>query len=226
MKPRTTLAETSLPDGSTLALQDHDGRLSLLIHGQQICGSGTKAAEEEAARLACAPFRPARQPKLWFAGIGLGHMLSSAATELLQKRGTFIVAEPSADLVAWHRTLIPNSPLTHDPRVTLTDDCGPKALSSESGSLHAILLHLDASPLNPGNQRPWTDDPRWLSAAFEALQPGGLLAIAGTKPIASLSRRLQRSGFEVAQYSVPCSPQAKKSRLHPIWLARKFRQFA
>ena len=66
MKPRITLAETQLPDGGTLALQEHDGRKSLLIHGQQICGPATRAAEEELARLACAPFRPARQPVFYF----------------------------------------------------------------------------------------------------------------------------------------------------------------
>jgi hypothetical protein len=222
MKPRLTLAETPLPHGGTLALQEHDGRKFLLIHGQQICGPATRAAEEEIARLACAPFRPARQPKLFFAGLGLGHSLAAAATELKQKRAVFTVAEPLTDLPEWHRRHLPGSPLLTDGRVVLENDCGPAALSRQAGLLHAILLHLDASPTGPGN-RPWVDDRRWLSAAYEALQPGGLLAIAGSRPVANLSRRLQRSGFEVAEFTVPASPVAKKSRLLPIWLARKGR---
>ncbi len=220
MKPRITLAETRLPDGSTLALQEHDGRKALLIHGQQICGPATRAAEEELARLASAPFRPARQPKLWFVGLGLGHTLAAAGAELKQKRATFTVAEPLAALPDWHRQHLPDSPLLTDPRVELETDCGPAALTRQAGLLHAILLHLDASPTGPGN-RPWVDDRRWLSAAFEALQPGGLLAIAGSRPVPTLTRRLQRSGFEVAEFSVPASPDAKKSRFLPIWLARK-----
>lgn len=222
MKPRIILAETRLPDGGTLAFQEHDGRKSLLIHGQQICGPATRAAEEELARLACAPFRPARQPKLWFAGLGLGHSLAAAAAELKQKRGTFIVAEPLAAVPEWHRQYLPDSPLLTDPRVVLENDCGPSALTRQAGLLHAILLHLDASPTGAGN-RPWVDDRRWLSAAYEALQAGGLLAIAGSRPVANLTRRLQRSGFEVAEFTVPASPNAKKSRLLPIWLARKGR---
>ena len=59
MKPRITLAEIRLPDGSTLTLQEHDGRKSLLIHGQQICGPATRAAEEELARLGHATVAPA-----------------------------------------------------------------------------------------------------------------------------------------------------------------------
>lgn len=222
MKPRIILAEHPLADGATLTLQEHDGRQALLIHGQQICGPTTRAAEEELARLACAPFRPARQPKLWFVGLGLGHSLAAAAAELKQKRATFIVAEPLAVLPEWHRQHLPESPLLKEPRVELEDDCGPAALKRQVGLLHAILLHLDASPTGPGN-RPWVDDRRWLSAAYEALQPGGLLAIAGSRPVASLTRRLQRSGFDVAEFNVPASPNAKRSRLQPIWLARKGR---
>jgi hypothetical protein len=67
------------------------------------------------------------------------------------------------------------------------------------------------------------DDRRWLAGAYEALQAGGLLAIASSRPVASLTRRLQRSGFEVAEFTVPASPNAKRSRMQPIWLARKGR---
>lgn len=220
MKPRITLAETELPDGSVLSLQEHDGRKSLLVHGQQICGPATLAAEEELARLACAPFRPARQPKILFIGLGLGHTVAAVARELPQKRATFIVAEPLAAIQDWHRTLIPESPLAGDPRVLLENACDTSALIRQAGTLHAILMHLDASPTGPRN-RPWVDERRWVSAAFEALQPGGLLAIAGSRPVATLTRRLQGSGFEVAEFTVPSSPNAKKPRFLPIWLARK-----
>lgn len=220
MKPRITLAETRMPDGSTLALQEHDGRKALLIHGQQICGPTTRAAETELARLACAPFRPARQPKIWCVGLGLGHTLGEVAAELKQKRASLIVVEPLLALPEWHRLYLPDSPFLTDPRVVLEHDCGPSALARQAGMLHAILLHLDASPMGPGN-RPWVDDRRWVSAAYEALQAGGLLAIAGSRPVANLTRRLQRAGFEVAEFTVPAAPEARKSRWLPIWLARK-----
>lgn len=222
MKPRITLAETALPDGSILALQEHDGRMSLLIHGQQICGPSTRASEEELARLACAPFRPARQPKILFVGLGLGHALAAAAAELKQKRASLIVAEPTAEILDWHRKHLPDSPALTDPRVVLESNCEPAAISRHQGTLHAILLHLDASPGGPGNL-PWVEDRRWLSAAYEALQQGGLLSIGGTRISRPLTRKLQRAGFEVAEFTVPSSPDAKRPRLLPIWLARKGR---
>jgi len=220
MKPRTTLAETRLPDGSPLILEEHDGRISLVTCGQQICGPSTRSAEQELARLACAPFRPVRQPKIWFTGLGLGHSLSTACSELKQRRATFLVVEPLTDIVSWHRAHIHDSPILTDQRILIETNCGPDGLRKHTGSLHAILIHLDASPLSPAN-RPWTDDRSWLTAAYDALQPGGLLAIAALRPVRGLSRRLHQAGFDVAEHSVPSSQQARRSRLHPVWLARK-----
>ena len=222
MKPRITLAETPLAEGGSLSLQEHDGQMSLSIHGQQICGPATRAVEEELARLACAPFRPARQPKLWFAGLGLGQALAAAAAELKQKRASFFVAEPLAIIPEWHRRHLPESPLHQESRIVFEPACDATTLARHNGTLHAVLIHLDAAPAGPRN-RPWTDDPRWLAAAYEALQPGGLLAIAASRPVTGLTRRLQRAGFEVAEHLTPVSPHAKKPRLAPIWLARKRR---
>ena len=50
MKPRNTLAQTLLPDGIPLVLQEHDGRHYLIVQGQQIAGPATEGAEAELAR--------------------------------------------------------------------------------------------------------------------------------------------------------------------------------
>ena len=224
MKPRNTLAQALLPDGTPLVLQEHDGRHYLIVQGQQIAGPATQGAEAELARLACAPFRPARQPKIFLVGLALGHALAGVAAALPQKRATFFVAEPLVELPQWHRAHLPASPLNTDSRITIEPDPGPSGLARHAGSLHAITLHLDASPTTERN-RPWIDDRRWLAAAYEALQAGGLLAIAAARPIPSLTRRLQRAGFAVAEHLIPLAPNAKKTRLQPIWLARKGKAF-
>lgn len=222
MKPRTNLEETTLADGTNLVLQEHDDRLYLLVHGQQICGPATAAAEKELAFLAAAPFRPARQPKIWLIGLGLGQALDAITKELPQKRGNFIVIEPLPELPAWHHRHIPQGSFKTDGRVSLETDSGPSALARQNGELHAILIHIDAAPLN-SRHRPWTDDRAWLSAAYQALQPGGILAIASSRASAGLYRRLQQAGFDVAEHCVPISPNAKRPRMQPIWLARKGR---
>lgn len=221
MKPRITLAAADMNDGTPLELQEHDGRRYLLVQGQQICGPATRATEEELAKLAAAPFRPARQPNIWMVGLGLGHMVSSIIRELPQKRATYHVAESRSELVDWNREFFLGTPLT-DPRVVIEKDTGPDALNKQSGCLHAIIIHLDSAPLGP-KQRLWVNDKRWLSATYEALQPGGLLAIASTRNIPNLTRNLEREGYEVVEHQVPAVPMARKTRLVPIWLARKSR---
>ncbi|QTN32220.1 hypothetical protein HZ994_07705 [Akkermansiaceae bacterium] len=221
MKPRITLAETTLEDGSHLELQEHDGRRYLSIHGQQICGPATRAAEEELAKLAAAPFRPARQPRIWLVGLGLGNMLAAIIRELPQKRAVYTVAESRSALPEWNREFFPESPLA-DPRVVIEENAGANALNKQSGCLHAILIHLDSAPL-AGKQRLLVNDKRWLSATYEALQPGGLLAIGSTRKMPTLTRNLEREGYEVVEHMVPAVPMAKKPRYVPIWLARKSR---
>ena len=148
-------------------------------------------------------------------------MVSSIIRELPQKRATYHIAESRSELVDWNREFFLETPLT-DPRVVIEKDAGPDALNQQSGCLHAIIIHLDAAPLGP-KQRLWVNDKRWLSATYEALQPGGLLAIASTRNIPNLTRNLEREGYEVVEHQVPAVPMARKTRLVPIWLARKSR---
>lgn len=220
MKPRITLADTVLVDGSPLQLQEHDGRYSLVVRGQQIAGPSTKAAVQECARLACAPFRPVRQPKIWFAGLGLGQALTGAAEGLLQKRGSLIVAEPVTELVDWQRKFFPEGTFSTDPRVSHEPDAGVGGLAAHLGTLHALIVHTDTAPIG-ADGRSVVENRRWLTAAFEALQAGGVLAITAPGQRVNLTRTLERAGFNVAEHLVPDSPAAKKPRFQPIWLARK-----
>ncbi|MDP4625683.1 MAG: hypothetical protein NWT08_11165 [Akkermansiaceae bacterium] len=224
MKPRITLAETTLDDGSPLELQEHDGRRYLLVQGQQICGPATRTAEEELAKLAAAPFRPARQPRIWMIGLGLGHMLGAIIKELPQKRAVYTVADNRDFLIDWNRKFFPETPL-EDSRVVIETDPGANTLNKQSGCLHAIMIHLDSAPLG-SKGRLLINDKRWMAATFEALQPGGLLAIASTRKMPTLTRNLEREGYEVVEHLVPSSPMARKPRLLPIWLARKSRGVA
>lgn len=220
MKPRLVLAETQLTDHVLLEWQQHDGRNYLVSGGMQIDGPNNEAVQRELAHLACAPFRPARQPKILVAGLGLGAVVEALASNLLQKRATFIVAEPLPEIVAWNRQFQPESVFAKDLRVKVEGDGSPGDLKTHRGALHAILTHLDTAP-QFGPNKSWPEQARWLTAAYDALQPGGLLAIAGSRVIHSLSRHLQRAGFNVAEHQVSSSPKAKRPRLHPIWLARK-----
>lgn len=220
MKPRIILATATLADGTPLELHEHDERHSLVFRGQEVAGASTRTAEEECARLACAPFRPVRQPKIWLGGLGLGQALAAACDSLLQKRATFFVAEPLQELTDWQKTYFPDGAYMKDTRVHAESDAGATGLGTHRGTLHAIIVHTETAPVG-ANGKSVVENQRWLTAAYDALQPGGMLAIASSRPLASLGRTLERSGFSVVEHRVPSSTTAKRPRLLPVWLARK-----
>lgn len=219
MKPRVVLAQTTQTDGSELVLHEHDGRPYLTLDGVPTAGPATRACEEGMARLATSPFRPVRQPRVWIAGLGLGTLLTATTEALPQKRGLFHVAEPNRDLPLWLAEHLDLHPLD-DERVELGRDIGPGALAGGPDPWHLILVHADtAPPLERG--RALFEDHRWLTAAYDSLRTGGLLAIAAPKPLPKIERTLGRVGFDVARHEIDVAPKARKPRRHLLWLARK-----
>lgn len=219
MKPRVVLARTTQPDGSELVLHEHDGRPYLTLDGIPTAGPATRASEDGMARLAISPFRPVRQPRVWIAGLGLGTVLAAAAEALPQKRAVFHVAEPCPELPGWLEEHLDFHPLD-DKRVEIGRDPGIRGLAAGSDPWHLILVHADTSPLID-RQRALFEDRRWLTAAYDALRDGGLLAIASSKPVPKIERTLARTGFEVVRHEIDIAPKAKKPRRHFLWLARK-----
>lgn len=219
MKPRIILAQTTLPDGGVLELHEHDSRHYLHLHGQQLAGAATRLAEEELAKLGTHPFRPARQPKIWVLGLGLGGLIDATCAALPQKKANFFVYEPLRELAAWQKQFFPAGSVLKDSRCSVHHDLSPSSLAREQGSVHAILLQADACPLEKGKMI--IEDKRWLGAARDALQTGGILGITAMRPVPGLFMKLRRAGFDVAEHFVEGNTQAKKPRRYPIWLARK-----
>lgn len=220
MKPRITLAETTLPDGSVLGLHEHDDRKYLQHEVTQLAGPVTRASERELGRIGCAPFRPVKEPRIWIAGMALGEVLAGAMETLPQKKGRFIIAEPWKIVVDWHRQFIPDSPSITDPRVEIVQDAGPAAFHEYQQTLNAVLIHADTAP-QAEKGRALFEDRRWLAAVHGALQPGGLLGIASARPLPQIERNLARAGFEVVRHEIDATPNARRPRRHFLWLARK-----
>jgi spermidine synthase len=219
MKPRIILAHTTLPDGGTLELHEHDERFYLHSHGQQLAGTAMRFAEDELAKLGTHPFRPARQPKVWIMGLGLGGLTQSVCAALPQKKGNFTVFEPIRELVTWQKTFFKDNNALLDSRVSVVHDLSPSSLARESGSVHAILLQADSCPLEKG--KILFEDRRWLGAARDALQAGGMLGITSIRKIPGLYMRLRKAGFDVSEHLVEAQTNSKRPRRFPLLLARK-----
>jgi len=222
MKPRRIVESCPLSGNRTLELHEHDGRPTLHVHGEQVVDSRTAEAEAELVRLACAPFRPVRQPRIVIVGLGLGTILRAALDALPQKRAKFFVAEPVMPLIAWHRAGLAglDPGLLANPLVEFHAAEASDALHGFDLPPHAIILHLDAGAvLAHGPASAPTDTRNWLVAARDVLRPGGLLAIGSLRPQRDLTRKLQKAGFDVAEPKVHGSSATRKPR--PLWLARK-----
>lgn len=219
MKPRIILSQAQLPDGGILELHEHDSQHYLHLHGQQLGGLLTRSIEAELAQIGTHPFRPARQPKIFILGLGLGSLLSSVCSTIVQKRARFTVYEPMPDLIAWQKQFFPQSSLLTDARADATLQLTPSSLARENGTIHCILTHTDSCPMEKG--RLIIDDKRWLGAARDALQPGGLIGVASLRRVPSLFGRLKSAGFEVTEHFVEGNANARKPRNYPILLARK-----
>lgn len=218
MKPRINLCETTLEDGSTFSLHEHDGRHYLAHDGTQTSGPVTRIAETELGAMACSPFRPVRQPHVWIAGLGLGFILEGARSTLLQKRAVFHIAEPTAELPGWLRQHLDDASFLDDPRVIIHPslDLAP---CKESG-LHAMLIHADTAP-DTDPKRPFFEDRSWLRRAFDMLKEGGILAVASSRPPRHFERTLERCGFITACHEINVSPKSAKPRIHQLILGRK-----
>ena len=225
MKPIRTLEEAVLPEGVPVHLTEHDGAVALHSEGVQLQSTQTSFPREELGRLASAPFKPTRQPRLLIGGLGLGHSLATIQSELPQKRASFLVAEPLRTMVAWHRdhltSLHPGQ--LEDSRVAIHCRSLPATLRKNQGEgFHAIVIDWAGGyaldEVVDAAQRP---SPAFLSRAHAGLKEGGLLAICSTGDHSTFEQRLIRAGFVVARESVPASHKGKQKRRFTIWLARK-----
>mgnify|MGYP005841547551 CR=1 FL=1 len=217
MKPREIIVETTSCTGTHLALVEHDGRYFLECEGRQIAASHLGDAARTLVETLSRPFRPARQPRLIFLGLGLGHALRAVQEALPQEKSSFVVFPEASELAEWLQEHLPDNPLD-DERIHLEDRSPFETLSkkySDSQAIVADLDHLDA--LAPKEWLPTS--PAVLSNFHEHLKNGGLLGLISTRSIPGLEKALRKVGFEVAVDLIPLSEKSKKHRT--LYLARK-----
>lgn len=224
MKPYIKLAETLTPEGEPLELFQHDTDYFISSRGERLMTSIAHGSEEELARMACQPFRAARQPKVLIGGLGMGFTLAAATESLTQKGAQFIVAELTADIELWNRTFLkplhPN--LLDDTRISIKISPVQRLIAEAEKEYSAILLDVDNGPSafhGKQNDSLYTLD--GLSAAKAALKDGGILAVWSAYPDKKFTKLLRNADFKsVTELEVPASHRGRKRRMHTIWIAQ------
>ncbi len=221
MKPRNTVAQTESCTGLTLDLIEHDGRFFLECEGRQMDSSKLGHPARTIVSLMSRPFRPAKQPRILFLGLGFGHALTMARKALPQEKASFVIFPEAAQLPRWFSEHLAGQ-LAEDPlddeRVHLESASPFDLIPQEYAGCQGIVADLDQ--LDALAPKKWSiSSESVLAGYYERLKNGGLLALISSRPVQKLEKALKKSGFDLAIDLVPFSEKSKKNRT--LYLARK-----
>lgn len=219
MKPREIIAETTTSNGAPLILVHHDNRFFLESEGRQLDANHLGYATEQLVTMLCRPFRPARQPRLVFLGLGLGHALQAARAALPQEKASFVILPESPELPGWITKHLDHA-ILDDERIQIEGHSPFQPLTPDFEGTQGIVGDLDLlESLAPPN---WSvSSPSTLLNLNQQLKNGGLLGLLSTRPVPGLEKEMRKAGFEVAVDIVSYSERSKKNRT--LYLARKGR---
>lgn len=224
MKPYQKLAKTLTPEGESLELFQHDDSFFISSNGQRLMTSLAHGSEEELARIACQPFRVAKQPIVLIGGLGMGFTLAAAVESLPQKGATFVVAELTEAILEWNQTHMKSlhPELLDDPRVAVRLKPVQKIMAEANEVYSAIMLDVDNGPSafhGEENDSLYTLD--GIHLAKNALKEGGILAVWSAYSDPKYTKLLRKAGLDVSVIEVPAAHKGRKNRLHTIWIAKK-----
>lgn len=231
LKPRKLLDCIVTPDNRELALYQHGDSFFIDVDGEELMSSRAHGSEDSLARLAIGALgkgsAAGRPPRVLVGGLGMGFTLRATLDALTahpagRKGAEVVVAEVFPAIVEWNR-----GPLGHLAGRPLDDSRARVELGDvarhleQEGAYDVVLLDVDNGPeafTLEVNRHLYTRAgiERW----FQALPPGGVLAVwsAGQSP--PFEHRLRRAGFQVKSHGVAARASGKGGR-HTIFLAVK-----
>lgn len=192
---------------------------SIMVGRIELMNSRMSGSEKALASLSCERIRGRRAPKMLIGGLGMGFTLRAALADL-GVDAEICVAELVPAVVRWARGPMAEifGDCLDDPRVSIHEgDVGALIRASRS-RYDAILLDVDNGPDGLTSQ---INDGLYgmvgLSAAKQALRPGGVLAIWSSAPDRDFARRLRDIGFAIEEARVRA--HGTRGARHVIWLA-------
>lgn len=223
MIPRILLDTAQIPGGEgELRLMRRGAEFSIMLGNNELMNSRLSGSEEALATLSCERIRARPRPRILIGGLGMGFTLR-AALSVLDAQARIVVAELVPAVVAWARgpmAEVFGDSLT-DPRVRIEEADVGRVIRSGRSAFDAILLDVDNGP--EGLTREANDSLysiAGLTAARDALRPGGVLAVWSSGPDQNFSRRLGKAGFDMDEVKVRAN-RARAGSRHVIWLATR-----
>ncbi|MBA3010458.1 MAG: hypothetical protein KKF12_03380 [Proteobacteria bacterium] len=209
-------------DEGEVTLMVRDQEFSIRTAGTELMNSRIHGSEDALAQLACSRLNPKNKWQILIGGLGMGYTLA-AALEHSGPDTHILVSELIPAVVRWNREHLGHlsgMPL-NDPRVSVQEEDVVKIIGHKKSAWDAILLDVDNGPAGltrKANDRLY--GPAGLKSSFDALRPGGILAVWSSGVDQAFTRRLTLAGFKTEIVSVRARKSGKGSR-HTIWLGKK-----
>lgn len=202
MKKWNRLEQVATPDGSALALFEHDGEYVLRVNGRELMSTRRHASELRLGELGAEAARRRAGARVLIGGLGLGYTLRGALAGL-GPDARVIVAELMPEVVAWNRNeaypLAARELADARTEVVVGDVYRVIAESSGAGGgFDAILLDADngtTAMMTPGNRQLYEREE--LARVHAALRPGGTAIYWSAGPEPRFAKMMERSGFKV-----------------------------
>lgn len=223
MIPWELLETSQIPGGGgEIRLFRRGDEYSIRLADFELMNSRVHGSAEDLSILALKSIRDRPSPRILIGGLGMGFTVA-AALDPTPQDGRIEVAELVPAVVDWNRRFVgkfAGHPLD-DPRVVVIEDDVAKVIRRGQGAYDAILLDVDNGPEGitiKANDRLYTQ--KGLRASYDALRPGGILAVWSASSDPAFTARLVRAGFRTEEARVRAH-RARGGILHTVWLARR-----
>ncbi len=197
MDPFELIDTARTPEGSDMTLCRRGNEYFILADGRDLMSSRMHGSEEELARLGCERARILGSPCVLVGGLGMGFTLR-AALDVLPPGATVVVAELLSAVIGWVEGRL--GPLAgrplDDPRVQVEVRDVAAVLRDDPGRFDVVLLDVDNGPralVQDGNARLY--DNEGVAVTYDALAPGGVLAVWSAWGDRRFEHRLRHFGF-------------------------------
>ncbi len=217
MIPRELIDTTQVPGGGEMRLVRRGQDWFIMLGREELMSSRMSGSEEALATLACD--RVGADARVLVGGYGMGFTLRTLLARLGPKAHV-TVAELVPAVIAWARGPMADfaAGCLDDRRVAVVEDDVGAVMRGGRGKFDAILLDVDNGPdglTRKGNNGLYTMT--GLTAARDALSPGGVLAVWSAASDDVFARRMRDAGFAVEEVVVRARASGKGAR-HVIWV--------
>lgn len=218
MIPTVVLDRAATPGGE-MVLSRHGDDFAIRVGGVELMSSRAHGSEDQLGAMTCARVASLPHPAVLVGGLGLGFTLRAVLDAL--PRAAVDVVELVPAIVRWNREVLGHlagRPLD-DPRVTVHEGDVGDVIRSRHRTWTAIVLDVDNGPdaLFAGNAGLYRK--KGLTAAFEALAPGGVLAVWSAFRSPEFTSVLADVGFDVETATIRA--HGRSGARHTLWFGRR-----